>query len=108
MMPLAQRLLGALQQHQRLSNTTGVMAGFAGAVSVLFGTVASHFAQHGWHRAAMVLHLEHKPLMMKLVPVISGVALALAIASALLRFVSWCLECERDAAVLPGDGDATK
>ena len=55
--PLALRLRGPLQQHQRLSTATGVVAGLAGAVSVLFTEVASHFKPHGWHRAAVVLHL---------------------------------------------------
>lgn len=94
MRSVAQRLLGALKQHQRLSNSTGAIAGFVGAISLLFGLVASRFSPHGWHRAAVVLHIEHKPLLMRLVPVIAGIALALAIAAALLRFGSWYLERE--------------
>lgn len=94
MKPVWQRLLGALQQHQRLSNTTGVFAGFASAVSVLFGVVASQFEPHGWHKAAVTLHIARQPLITRLVPVMGGIALALAIAAALLRFASWCLERE--------------
>jgi len=55
--PLSLRLPDPLQQHQRLSTATGVIAGLIGAVSVLFTEVTSHFKPHGWHRAAVVLHL---------------------------------------------------
>ncbi len=103
MKPVTQRLLGVLHQHQQLSNTTGVIAGFVGAVSLLFGVVASRFAPHGWHRIALVLHVEQQPFIGKLEPVIGGIALALAIAAALLRFTSWCLEREHRAAETADD-----
>ena len=101
MKPVAHRLLGVLHQHQRLSNISGVIAGFVGAVSVLFGVVASRFAPHGWHKFAVVLHVEQKPFIMSLEPVIGGIAVALAATSALLRFTSWCLEREHEAAETP-------
>ena len=108
MKPVVHHLLGVLHQHQRLSNTTGVIAGFVGAISVLYGVVASRFAPHGWHRVAVVLHVEQQPFLMKLEPVIGAIALALAIVAALLRFTSWCLERERDAAETADDAGATE
>ena len=108
MKPVVNRLLGVLHQHQRWSNTSGVIAGFVGAVSLLSGVVASRFAPHGWHRVAVVLLVEQQPFIMKLEPVIGGIALALAIAAALLRFTSWCLEREHGAAETADDAGTTE
>jgi uncharacterized membrane protein (DUF441 family) len=93
MKPLPQRLLIALD-HRRLSNSTGAIAGFVSAVSVLLGVVAAHLAPKGWHKLAMSMHLVKKPLIVKMLPVVGGIAVALATAAGLLRFISWCLERE--------------
>ena len=100
---LPQRLLIALD-HRRLSNSTGAIAGFVSALSVLLGVVAAHLAPKGWHKLAISMHLVKKPFILKLMPVVGGIAVALATAAGLLRFISWCLEREDDQARPADDG----
>jgi uncharacterized membrane protein (DUF441 family) len=104
MKPLPQRLLIALD-HRRLSNSTGAIAGFVSAISVLLGVAAAHLAPRGWHKLAVSMHLVKKPLILKLLPVVGGIAVALATAAGLLRFISWCLERE-DVEAERTDGEA--
>ena len=92
----AHRLMASLRRHQRLSHSTGVIAGFVSAVSVLFGVVAAHFAPKGWYKLAVALHFTKNPLIVKLAPVIGGIAIALGTAAAMLTFVSWCLDREQN------------
>jgi hypothetical protein len=85
--------------HKRLSNSTGALAGFATAISVLVGLVAAHFAPKGVYRVKVALHLAKIPLIVKLAPVLTGLAVAVATAAGLIRFYSWLKERE-DAGIL--------
>jgi hypothetical protein len=92
--------------HRRLSASTGAISGLIGALSIIVGAVAAHFAPRGWRRLAFALHLAKKPLIFKLAPYIAGAAAA-ATAAALIKFVSWCLESEDEPrAALPPGGHA--
>ena len=101
---LPQRLVIALD-HRRLSNSIGAIAGFVSAISVLLGVVAAHLAPRGWHKLAISLHLVKKPFILKVLPVVGGVAVALATAAGLLRFISWCLERDDQGGAADDGGD---
>jgi hypothetical protein len=90
---LTPRLRRALH-HKRLSSSTGAIAGMITAVSVIVGTLAAYLAPKGWHKVAFALHIAKKPLLVKLAPFIAGVAVTVATAAALVRFLSWCLESD--------------
>ena len=77
---------------KRLDPSIGAIAGFASAVSVIVGLLAQNAMGHGWHRAFIALHLAKKPMMVRLAPVIAGVAVGIATAAALVRFYNWCRE----------------
>ena len=82
-------------QPKRLSNSTAALAGLASAVSVFVGILAARAAPHGWLRIASALHLVHRqPLIVKLAPVVTGVAVTLATAAGLVKFYLWCIERE--------------
>jgi len=68
------------------------MAGLAGALSVLLGLLAAHAAPHGLSRLGVVLHLAHPPLIVRLAPIMTGIAVSLGTAAGLLSFYSWCVE----------------
>jgi hypothetical protein len=78
--------------HKRLSESTGAIASLASGVSVLFGLIAAHYAPHGLGRFAVALHLHRQPLLVRMVPLIAGVAVALVTAASLIRFYSWWRE----------------
>jgi len=82
--------------HKNLARSMGAIASLAGAVSVLFGVLATHMAPHGWSKVKVALHLAKKPLILKLAPYIAGFALAAATAAGILSFYSWYRE-GRDA-----------
>ena len=84
-------------QPKRLSNSTAAMAGLAGAISVFVGVLAARAAPHGWHRLSMALHLAKKPLLIKLAPIVAGVAITIATAAGLMKFYTWCVEKEEEA-----------
>ena len=84
-------------EHKRLSNSTAAIAGLASAVSVLVGVIAAHFAPHGWLRIASALHLHRQPMVVKLAPIATGVAVTIATAAGLIKFYSWCVEREEAA-----------
>ena len=90
---LTPRLRRALH-HRRLSNSTGAIAGMISAVSVIVGTLAAYFAPTGWHKVALALHFAKKPLILKIAPFIAGVAVTVATAASLVKFLSWCLESD--------------
>jgi hypothetical protein len=83
-------------QPKRLSNSTAAMAGLASAISVFVGVLAARAAPHGWHRISTALHLTQKPLLIKLAPVIAGVAITVATAAGLMKFYTWCIEKEEE------------
>jgi len=83
--------------HKRLSSSTGAIAGLASGLSVLVGMIAAHFAPRGLTRVSIALHIVKKPLIVKLAPVIAGVAVAFATAAGILRFYSWLQEQEDEA-----------
>jgi hypothetical protein len=90
-------MLKALE-HKRLSNSTAAIAGLATALSVLVGVIAAHFAPHGWLRIASALHLHRQPVIVRIAPVVAGVAAGLATAASLVKFYSWCIEREEGGA----------
>jgi hypothetical protein len=81
-------------QPKRLSNSTAALADLAGAISVFVGVVAARAAPHGWLRLASALHLHRQPMIVKLAPVVAGVAITIATAAGPVKFCSWCLERE--------------
>jgi len=81
-------------QPKRLSNSTAALAGLASAVSVFVGVLAARAAPHGWFRIASALHLHRQPMIIKLAPVVAGIAVTLATAAGLIKFYLWCVERE--------------
>jgi len=75
--------------HKAWSDVTGAIAGLASAVAVVFGWVAAHFAPHGFRGLAVALHLHRAPLIVRLSPIVAGVAVLIASAAGLLRFYSF-------------------
>jgi F420-0:gamma-glutamyl ligase-like protein len=75
-----------------LARSIGAIASLAGAVSVLVGVLAQHYAPHGWGRVTMALHLTKRPLLLQLAPYIAGFAVAAATAAGVLSFYSWYRE----------------
>jgi hypothetical protein len=90
-------------QGKRLHRSAGAVAGFASALSVLIGTLAGYATPKGWGRVSMALHLTHKPFLLRLAPVITGVAVALATAAGLLGFYLWMTERPEDSPPRPKD-----
>jgi hypothetical protein len=82
---------------KRIDPSIGVIAGLASAVSVFVGFMAQKALGHGWHRAFIALHVAKKPMIVELAPVISGVAVGIATAAALVRFYNWCREIRGSA-----------
>jgi hypothetical protein len=90
-------------QGKRLHRSAGAVAGFASALSVLIGTLAGYATPKGWGRVSMALHLTHKPFLVRLAPVITGVAVALATAAGILGFYLWVTERPDESAPRPKD-----
>ena len=78
--------------HKRLGESTGAIAGLAGAVSVIVGFLAARATPTGFKGFAMALHLTHKPLLLRIAPLITGIAVAIATAAGLFRFYTWWVE----------------
>jgi hypothetical protein len=87
--------------HKNVSDFTGVIAGLASAIAVLFGLVAAHYGPHGFGKLTVMMHLHRAPLIVRLSPIVTGIAIFIATVSALLRFYSWC----RDHLHLEGSPD---
>src|ERR1700726_191857 len=81
-------------QPKRLSNSTAALAGLAGAISVFVGILAARAAPHGWLRLASALHLHRQPLIVKMAPIVAGVAITIATAAGLGQLYWWGLECD--------------
>ncbi|HEY6482675.1 MAG TPA: hypothetical protein VIY54_04035 [Steroidobacteraceae bacterium] len=88
------KYFGRTLHHKRLSDSTGAIAGLASGVSVLCGLIAAHYAPRGVHRLAVFVHLGKQPLLVKLAPLVAGVAVAFAMAAGLIHFYSWCKDRE--------------
>lgn len=91
MLELKKRLSRELH-HKRLGESTGAIASLAGAISVVVGFIAAKATPTGISGFAMALHLTRKPLLLRLAPVIAGVAVAIATAAGLFRFYTWWIE----------------
>jgi hypothetical protein len=76
-------------QHQRLSESTGVLAGLATAISVIVGYLAGRATPSGLAKLTTALHLTRPPLIVRIAPYLTGFAIALATAASLFRFYSW-------------------
>ncbi len=90
--PPAKKLHHKNLHHKNLSSSTGAIASLASGVSVLFGLVAAHYTPRGFGRLSVALHLHKQPLIVRLAPVIAGIAVAIVTAASLLRFYSWWKE----------------
>jgi hypothetical protein len=78
--------------HKNMARSIGAIASLAGAMSVLVGFIATHWAPHGIGRVKMALHLTKKPLIMQLAPYIAAFAVTAATVAGLLSFYSWYRE----------------
>jgi len=81
---------------KRLSKMTAALAALSGALSVLVGALAAHFAPHGLRGIAVSLHLARQPLLVKVAAGITSLAVVMAVVSGLLHFYSWWQEHELD------------
>lgn len=90
-------------QGKRLHRSAGAVAGFASALSVLIGTLAGYATPKGFGRVTMALHITHKPFLLRLAPLITGVAVALATAAGILGFYLWVTERPDEASAKPED-----
>jgi hypothetical protein len=82
--------------YKRLGRSTGALAGLASAVSVFVGLLAARAAPHGFAKISVALHFAKPPLIVKLAPLFTGVAVAIATAAGLLSFVVWIVEREEE------------
>jgi len=90
---------------KRLTNSTAALAGLASAISVFVGVLAARAAPHGWLRIASALHLHRQPLLVKLAPIVAGVAITIATAAGLFKFYSWCLERDEEESEAEAEGE---
>jgi hypothetical protein len=58
----------------------------------MVGTLAAYATPKGWGRVTMALHMTKKPFLVKVAPIVTGVAVALATAAGLIGFLVWWLE----------------
>jgi hypothetical protein len=86
------KFLAAKLHHQKLSKSSGAVAGLTSAVSVIVGMLAARMAPRGLAKLPVALRLAHKPFIVKAAPVIAGIAVACATAAGVIKFYSWCLE----------------
>ena len=93
-----------MSRFTRIHRSAGAIAGFASAVSVLVGVLAGYATPKGWGRVAMALHITKKPFIVKLLPVITGVSVAIATAAGLLGFYLWMSSADKPSEH-PSDGD---
>jgi hypothetical protein len=77
---------------KKLHRSTGAIAGLASAFSVMVGALAAYATPKGWGRVTMALHLTKKPFLVKVAPIVTGVAVALATAAGLIGFLVWWME----------------
>jgi len=77
---------------RRVHKSVAAMTSLASVVSVLVGVLAARAAPHGWHRAFVTLHLSHAPWILKLAPIVAGIAVTFATIGATLSFCLWCMD----------------
>ncbi len=82
-------------RHKQLSESTGVLAGLASAIAVIVGYLAARATPKGLAKLSMAMHLTRPPLITRIAPVLTGIAVALATVASLYRFYTWWVE--RDA-----------
>jgi hypothetical protein len=80
--------------YKRLGRSTGALAGLSSAISVFVGLLAARATPHGFAKLSVALHFAKPPLIVKLAPFFTGVAVAIATAAGLLSFVVWIVERE--------------
>jgi hypothetical protein len=90
---------------KRVHRSVGALAGFASAMSVLVGTLAGYATPRGWGRVTMALHMTKKPFILKVAPLVTGVAVGLATAVGIFGFYLWLMERPDDAADRNTDSD---
>ena len=78
--------------NKKVHRSAGAIAGFASALSVIVGTLAGFATPRGWGRVTMALHMTKKPFLLKVAPIVTGVAVALATAAGLIGFLVWWME----------------
>jgi hypothetical protein len=74
-------------------------------VSVPVGMLACYATPRGWGRVTMALHMTKRPFILKVAPVITGVAVGLATAVGLFGFYLWLIERPDDATGHSSDTD---
>jgi ABC-type spermidine/putrescine transport system permease subunit II len=79
-------------RNKQLHRSTGAIAGLASAFSVMVGTLAAYATPKGWGRVTMALHMTKKPFLVKVAPIVTGVAVTLATAAGLIGFFVWWME----------------
>ncbi len=79
-------------RHKQLSESTGVLAGLASAIAVIFGYLAARATPKGLAKLSMAMHLTRPPLIARIAPVLTGIAVALATVASLYRFYTWWME----------------
>jgi hypothetical protein len=84
----------------------GAVAGLASALSVMVGTLAAYATPKGWGRVSMALHMTHKPLIMKLAPLMTGVAVTIATCAGLMGFYLWLIEASEQRSESKPDIDS--
>jgi hypothetical protein len=67
--------------------------------------LAAYATPKGWDRVSLALHITKKPFIMKLAPLITGVAVAIATAAGLLGFYLRIIERSDDPPGGESDGD---
>jgi hypothetical protein len=82
-------------RYKRFSESTGALAGLASAIAVIVGYVAARVTPKGLAKLTMAMHLTRPPLVLRIAPVLTGIAVALATAAGLFHFYTWWVE--RDA-----------
>jgi hypothetical protein len=91
-MEMLRNYLNGKLHYKRLGRSAAALAGFAGALSMLIGVLAARLSPHGWSRLTVALHVSRAPLIVRLAPVVAGIAVCLGAAAGLLSFYSWCVE----------------
>jgi hypothetical protein len=92
--------------NRHFHKSAGAIAGFASALSVIVGTFAGYATPKGWGRVTMALHIIQKPFIVKLAPLMTGAAVAMATAAGLLGFYLWVTDRQSDTPDHKSDGDS--
>ncbi|GAC1496803.1 MAG: hypothetical protein NVS1B6_02150 [Steroidobacteraceae bacterium] len=82
---------------KKVHKSAGAIAGFASAISVIVGTLAAYATPRGWGRVTMALHITKKPFILKLAPLLTGAAVAIATAAGILGFYLWVTDRQNDS-----------